>query len=329
MSNPVIRRHLLGVFAAASAFALGIALLPAEAAFAQDAPKTIRFGFQKGGSTAVLKQQQTLEKRFAAEGISVQWVEFTAGPPMLEALNVGSIDFGPTGEAPPIFAQAGGTDLVYIAAFVNSTESSRILVPKDSKIQSLADLKGKKVAFTKGSSAHNHTVQALIKAGLEYKDIEPATLSPADAAAAFQRGSVDAWAIWDPYAAFAERNYGARTLATTKDILKSYSFLLARRDFTKKYPKVTQAVVEETARVADWSRNHKEELAKYLSEVTSIDLETQRVAVNRSNFDVVPVNDEIAAAQQNVADTFYKLGLIPKAIDIQTAIWRGAAQPKS
>jgi sulfonate transport system substrate-binding protein len=304
---------------------LGVAALSlslAGAALAQEVPKQIRIGFQKGGSFGVLKQQQTLEKHFATQKVAIQWIEFPAGPPLLEALNVGSIDFGPTGETPPIFAQAGGTDLVYVAYFANSDASSSILVPKDSKINSLADLKGKKVAFTKGSSAHNHVVQALIKSGLEYRDIEAVTLNPADGAAAFQRGSIDAWAIWDPYAAFAQRNYNARILATTRGILQSNSFILARCDFATRYPAVIQAVTDESARVADWSRNNKDELAKYLSEVTGIDLETQKLAVDRANFSVAPISDAVIEAQQGVADTFFRLGLIPKQIDIKSAVWR-------
>ena len=136
------------------------------------------------------------------------WTEFHAGPPLLEALNAGALDFGTTGAPPPIFAQAAGADLIYAAATTPSPLEEGILVPKDSPIQSVADLKGKKVAVAKGSSANAFLAYALEGAGLHWGDAEATFLLPADAKAAFDGGCVDAWAIWDPYAAVAEDDGG-------------------------------------------------------------------------------------------------------------------------
>ena len=160
-------------------------------------PDVLRIGYQKSAANlVVVKQQGTLEKRFPHTRVS--WIEFPAGPQLLEALSVGSLDFGLTGDSPPVFAQAAGKDLLYVGAEPPKPDSSAILVPKDSPLRSLSDLKGKKVALQKGSSAHYLLVAALEKAHLQWTDIQAIYLTPADARAAFERNSVDAWAIWDP-----------------------------------------------------------------------------------------------------------------------------------
>ena len=173
-----------------------LSLVWATAAAAQD-PAQFRIGYQKGSVSLVLaKSHRLLEERFPATRIS--WIEFPAGPQMLEALNVGSIDLGSTGDIPPIFAQAAGADLLYVGVEPPKPKAEVILVPENSPIKTVADLKGHKVAFQKGSSSHNLLLRSLQKAGLKFTDIQPAYLTPADARAAFQQGNVDAWAIWDP-----------------------------------------------------------------------------------------------------------------------------------
>ncbi len=162
-------------------------------------PKQFRIGYQKAANTLVLlKAHGTLEKRLQPLGVQVTWSEFTAGPQLLEGLNVGSVDFGYVGEVPPIFALAAGANLVYTAYELPTPEAEGILVTKDSPIREITELKGKKVAFNKGSDVHWLVVSALQKAGLTYSDIQPVYLTPADARAAFLRGAIDAWAVWDP-----------------------------------------------------------------------------------------------------------------------------------
>ena len=181
---------------------------------AQTAVTEIRIGYQKNGVLVIARQQATLEKHFTSRGIAVKWVEFSSGPPMLEAMNVGSIDYGAVGDSPPIFAQSAGAAIVY-AAGQPVTNGQGILVQNNSPIRSIADLKGKRVGFTKGSSAHNIVVQTLEKAGLSYADITPVYLTPPDAGPAFANGSIDAWAIWDPY--FAIGGCGHRLCGGSAD----------------------------------------------------------------------------------------------------------------
>jgi sulfonate transport system substrate-binding protein len=290
---------------------------------AQADTREIRIGYQKNGVLVIARQQAALEKHFAPQGIEVKWVEFSSGPPMLEAMNVGSVDYGAVGDSPPIFAQAAGAAIVY-AAGQPITNGQGILVPPNSTIRSVADLKGKRVGFTKGSSAHNVIVQTLEKAGLTYADITPVYLTPPDAGPAFANGSIDAWSIWDPYFAIGETKQNGRILVNASEITKTNSFYIANRDFAKTRGAVLQQIIDVTSSTAKWAESHRDEVAKALSAVTNIPLDIQTVAANRSSFAVGPITDDIILTQQGVADRFFNLGLIPKPVVVRDAVWKPA-----
>ena len=296
----------------------------ASRANAQSGVKEIRIGYQKTGVLVITRQQASLEKHFTPQGIDVKWVEFSSGPPMMEAMNVGSIDYGAVGDSPPVFAQAAGAAIVY-AAGQPITNGQGILVPKDSPIRVIADLKGKRIGFTKGSSAHNVVVQTLEKAGLTYADITPVYLTPPDAGPAFANGSIDAWAIWDPYFAIGETRQNGRILINAREVTKTNSFYIANRDFAGKHGAILQQIVGVTTATGQWAEQHRDEVAKSLAAVTGVPLDIQTVAANRSNYVIGPVTDDIVATQQGVADRFYKLGLIPKPVVIRDIVWRSAA----
>src|SRR3984957_20074924 len=198
-------RQILGsaTLALATAWAL-LLLTHALQVPARAADRVVRIGYQKYGNFILSKGTGALDKTLAAQGVAVEWTEFPSGPPLLEALNAGAIDIGQAGEAPPIFAQAAAADFVYIAHEPPAPQGEAILVPKDSAIKSLAELKGKKIALNKGANVHYLLVKLLEKAGIQYSDITPVFLAPADARAAFERGAIDAWVIWDPFQAAAE-----------------------------------------------------------------------------------------------------------------------------
>ncbi len=312
------RRRLLST-SLAGALLLG-ALAPL--AQAEGVPEEFRVGYQKGSAILVIaKQRGVLEARLKQLGVEkVRWVEFQFGPPLLEALGSGAVDIGVVGDAPPIFAQAAGADLVYVAS--SPASASAILVPKDSPVQSLTDLKGKKVAIARGSSAHNLTVQALKQAGLSFNDIEPVYLTPADAAAAFASGKVDAWTVWDPSFAIAETRHDARPVITSDAPgLASSSFYLANKTFAAAHPDVLEAALREIGEVTDWAATHRDELARISSEVTGVDLASQEIASARYEIDLLPISDEVVAKQQAIADTFLELGLIPKPIEVRQIVW--------
>ena len=311
------RRTTVGLLFAAVAgvMAAGMPVMAQAQAKAE-----VRIGYQKYGTLTLLKGRGTLEKRLAEQGVGVKWTEFPAGPVLLEGLNVGSIDFGTVGEAPPIFAQAAGANLVYVGNEPPSPASEAIVVPKGSSLRTLADLKGKKIALNKGSNVHYLLLKALERAGVAYADIQPVFLPPADARAAFERGSVDAWAIWDPFLAAAEKQIGARVLADGKGLVANYQFYLASRTYAEKNPEILRIVLDEVAKVDDWGRNNPDEVATILSAQTGLSKDVVALAASRYAYGVKPVSVDVIAAQQKVADAFSNLKLIPKPIVVKDAL---------
>ncbi len=313
----VLRRQ----FAATLALLTLTAAAPAVFAQSAAAPAALRIGFQKSASLLTLqKAQGTLERRLKPLGVAVQWVEFPAGPQLLEGLNVGSVDVGYVGEAPPIFAQAAGARFVCIGHDPAAPEAEAIVVPKDSSLRSVADLKGRKVALNKGSNVHYLLVKALEKAGLKYTDIQPVFLPPADARAAFERGAVDAWVIWDPFLSAAERQAGARVLADGRGVVHNYAYYLAERGYAARHPQVIDALFEDTVERGRWIKTHLDEAAALIAPLQGLDIEVVRSALHRYQFNVQPLTAAVAAEQQKIADTFAELKLIPRPIRIADAL---------
>lgn len=285
-----------------------------------ESPGELRIGYQKYGTLTLLKGRATLEKRLAGKGITVKWTEFAAGPVLLEGLNVGSIDFGTVGEAPPIFAQAAGANLVYVGNEPAAPLSEAIVVPKGSTIKSVADLKGKKVVLNKGSNVHYLLVKALEKAGVAYKDIQPVFLAPADARAAFERGSVDAWVIWDPFLAAAEKQLGARVLADGTGLVSNHQFFLAARPYAESHPDIVRIVIEELAKVDEWGSKNQQEVAQILAAQTGLAPDVVALAAQRYSYGVKPITPDVIKEQQKIADAFANLKLIPKPIKVSDAL---------
>ena len=284
------------------------------------ADKTLRIGFQKYGTLVLLKTKGLLEEKLRPLGWSVEWTEFPAGPQLLEALNVGAIDFGTTGEAPPIFAQAAGAPLVYVGYEPPAPKGEAILVPAASPLKSVADLRGKTVALNKGSNVHYLLVKLLEKAGLQYTDIKTSFLPPADARAAFERGAVDAWVIWDPFLAAAEAATGARQLADGTDSVANHQFYLASRAFNEAHPDVVQLAFEALGEVDKWVEGNPKEVAAQFSPALGIPAPILEVAVERQAYGIRQMDDSVVAEQQRIADAFFRLGLIPKPIKIADAV---------
>jgi len=293
---------------------------------ADEQPGTLRIGYQKYGTLVLLKARGTLEKRLAEQGVKVQWTEFPGGPQLLEGLNVGSIDFGVTGETPPVFAQAAGADLVYVAHEPPAPTSEAILLPKDSPIKSVAELKGKKVALNKGSNVHYLLVRALEKAGLKYTDIQPVYLPPADARAAFERGSVDAWVIWDPYQAAAEKQLSARTLVDGTGLVDNHQFYLATRPYATNHPQVITTLIDEVRSVGEWSQQNPQQVTDQVAPLLGLPADITFTAVKRQGYGAQPITPEVTAAQQKIADTFTQLKLIPKQLSIKDVVWTAPAK---
>jgi len=315
------RRRTLGLLSALTTLTIAAAGLGMSNFAAAQSKQVLRIGYQKAASTLVLlKAHGALEKRLQAQGVEVKWAEFAAGPQLLEALNVGSVDFGYVGEAPPVFAQAAGADFVYTAYEIPTPDAEGLLVQKDSPIRSVAELKGKKIAFNKGSDVHWLVVALLKKAGLSYSDIQPVYLAPADARAAFEKGAIDAWAIWDPFQAAAEKQIGARRLATGVGAVSHHQFFLSARPFAEKNAAVLKVLLEEITKEGQWIRANTKEAAAQLAPIQGLDTDVIEVSLKRYEHIFRPIDAKVLEEQQRIADAFFELKLIPKKLSVKDAV---------
>ncbi|MBW4608168.1 MAG: aliphatic sulfonate ABC transporter substrate-binding protein [Hassallia sp. WJT32-NPBG1] len=267
---------------------------------------------------AVLEKQGTLGKRLESLGYKVEWPEFAAGPQQLEALNANGLDIASTAESPPVFAQAAGTPLVYLAANSTDGQAVSLLVPANSKIKSVKDLKGKKVAFQKASIGHYLILRALEKEGLKLTDVTSVYLAPPDASAAFSQGKVDAWFIWEPFVTRNEQNKIGRVLIDGSNGLRdTNNFYTTSRKFYQQNPEVIKVFLEELQKAQAWSKQHPKEIAELLAPVTQLDVTILEKMHSKYDFALVPITDKIITKQQEVADKWYSLKLIPKKVNVR------------
>jgi len=320
------RRTLALVALVLLALSASIARAPAAA----PAPTELRIGYQKSvAALLIAKDRGDLEKRLARDSTTVTWVEFQSGPPLIEALHAGAIDFGYTGDTPPIYAQAAGVDFVYVASIPQPGSSSAILVRNSSGIARPGDLRGKKIALVKGSSAHAVLVRVLERAHVGWNEITPVYLQPADAGAALRAGNVDAWSIWDPFYAVAQRYPDVHVLTDARGVAPSNAFFLATRDYATRYPATIDAVIDETRQAWHWAESHQADVARVLADATGVDLATERIVAARSNYEVLRMTPQVVAQQQSIADTFLRLSLLPQAVNVAADVWKPAAATAS
>jgi sulfonate transport system substrate-binding protein len=297
-----------------------LAAVPLAAALpvrAQEKPGNVRIGYQKSSTLiTVLKTRGTLEQLLAPLGVKVSWHEFSSGLPLLEALNIGGVDVSAdVADTVPVFAQAAGAQLTYVAQEAPSPSAQAIVVRADSPIRTVADLKGKKVAVTKAAGSHYLLIAALAKAGLKFKDIQPAYLSPADGRAAFERGSVDAWVVWDPFLAAVQRQSQVRIVADGSAIADYQRYYLASTVYAKARPDVLAVLFEQLRKAGRWVKEQPKEAAALLAPVWGLDAATIELANGRRSYDVRAVVTGALGEQQRIADAFFGEGLLPKKIN--------------
>ncbi|MGB6102548.1 MAG: aliphatic sulfonate ABC transporter substrate-binding protein [Pusillimonas sp.] len=303
------------------------ALLTAFAPTAAQAQqsKTLRIGYQKSSTLiTILKTQGTLEQALKDQGVKVSWHEFTSGQPLLEALNVGAVDLSAdVADTVPLFAQAAGAALTYYARETPAPAAQAIIVPADSPIQTLADLKGKKVGFARAAGAHYLVIAALERAGLTLADIQQAYLTPADGRAAFDNGAIDAWAIWDPFYSATQQHKKIRVLADGSDGLADYArYYLTSTPYVQANPQTVEQVFRALREAGQWAKREPGKAAALLAPVWGLDDAVVIAANGHRTYDVRPVEAANLADQQNIADVFFTNKLLPKKIDAASAsIW--------
>ena len=290
------------------------------------ANETLRIGYQKSSTLiTVLKTQGTLDKALAQQHIDVSWHEFPSGLPLLEALNVGNVDISAdVADTVPIFAQAAQAKLTYFAQEAPSPSAQAIVVRQDSPLHQLSDLKGKKVAVTKAAGAHYLLIAALQKAGLEFSDIQPAYLSPADGRAAFENNKVDAWVTWEPFLTSAQRQLPTRTLADGAGLASYKRYYLTSTSYAKAHPEVLKVVYDQLHKTGEWVKHNPREAAQVLSPLWgNLDVATVESANTHRSYQVQPVKGDQLGEQQKIADAFFAAGLLPKAVDAKDVeIWK-------
>jgi sulfonate transport system substrate-binding protein len=314
----MINRAIIAIVAA-------VAVASANAAIAQTPSDQIRIGYQKSSTlTAILKTNGELEKALAPLGVRVSWHEFTSGLPLLEAINTGNIDFGAdVADTVPLFAQAAGAKLAYVAEESASPSAQAILVGAESPIKTLADLKGRKIAVTKGAGSHFLLLAALAKSGLSFKDISPAYLTPADGRAAFTGGNVDAWVAWDPFLTSVQRQSKARILSDGSNGLASYKrYYLSSAAYADRRGDVLNAIFGKLDETGKWVKAHPKDAATLLAGLWGIDAPTVEEANSHRSYRVGIVTSSGLSEQQTIADAFFAEGLLPVKVNAGDArIW--------
>lgn len=308
----------LSSFTRRTFLALTASLVVAGSHGAYAEPVKLRVGYQKYGTLILLKSTGALEKALAPLGVEVSWVEFNGGLKVLEGINLGSIDFGVSGDAPPILAQAAGAPLVYVGYEPPAPAGEAVIVPKDSPIKSIADLKGKRVAMNKGGNTHYLMAKLLEKHGLKADDIVYAWLPPSDARPAFERGGIDAWAIWDPFLADVSNSVPVRSLGNGADVgVPNTLFYMADAKYPKAHPEIMKILLEEIRKIGDFAKDNPEQAARRMAPDIGMDPAALKVALARQGYGFRPMDEATVKAQQDIADVFYRVKVIPNPIKVQ------------
>ncbi|MCU5771744.1 aliphatic sulfonate ABC transporter substrate-binding protein [Erwiniaceae bacterium BAC15a-03b] len=294
------------------------------------ADETLRIGYQKSSTLLTLiKQRGDLDKALAAQGVEVSWHEFSSGLPLLEALNLNNVDLSAdVADTVPVFAQAAGASLTYYARETPSPDAQAILVPTDSPIKTLQDLKGKKIAVTKAAGSHYLLIAALKKAGLNFSDITPAWLTPADGRAALENGSVAAWVTWEPFVTSSTVAKHTRVLASGNGLASYQRYYLVSTPFAKAHPQILNTVYNALNKEAAWLKANPTDAAKILSPLWGkLPVATVEQANSHRSYQIEPVKKSDLAEQQKIADAFFDAKLLPKRIDAQdVATWEPGVQ---
>ena len=283
--------------------------------------RELRIGYQKFGNLGVLKARQSLEQHFAAQRISVLWSEFPAGPQLLHALDGDEIDFGTTGEVPPIFAQAQGNALVYVGFEPPAPQSVAMVVPQDSPIRSAADLRGKRIALNKGSNVHYLLLQMLDEQGLTLNDVRIVYAPPKYPLSATDLQAVDAWMMWDPLLSDAQRSGELRVIADGTQRVLNQQFYLARREFAERSGDLLQPLMQALQHTGRYIAAQPREAARHLSDELGLASASLELALSRRSHEIRAMDVQVIRQQQSIADRFYALGLLPKAIAVREAVW--------
>lgn len=307
MTGPrMVRRLFLGL-------ALAVAALPAARA-----ETVLRVGDQVAGVRSLLEAAHALDD----VPYTIEWSQFPAAAPLLEALNAGALDVGFTGDIPYLFVYAAGAPVKVIGATRSQPSANAVLVPKDSPAQSFADLKGKRIAVNRGGNGHFEALGLLEHAGLTPDDVTLVFLGPTDAKSAFAAGSVDAWVIWEPYVSMAVVGDGARVVADAAGVYPSKTFELAHDDAIAGKRDAVLDFHRRVERAKLWALQHPEPIAAQISALTRIPEDIALRSLRTKQETPIAIDDAVVAETQGEADLFTRHHVLPAALDVSAAFNR-------
>ncbi|OAB40165.1 aliphatic sulfonate ABC transporter substrate-binding protein [Paenibacillus antarcticus] len=283
---------------------------------------TVKIGVQgSGGLFGKAREEKWYETEFEKLGVKVEWAEFLSGPPMTEAMASNKLDFAGLGNMPVIAAQAAGIPIKVISQAIDGKNNVAIIVPTNSTIQSLADLKGKKVAVAKGSNAYNFLYRSLDDAGLKDSDLEIIQLQTDEAQPAFESGGVDAWATWDPYITINTLTGKGKVLTDGEQSgILSPSFYIVREEFANKYPELVTLYLKVLNKSLAWEEANQDVALDRYAKERNIPVEVIKGTLTRSKSINIPVSDEISKELQKTADFQFESKNIRKEIEVSTII---------
>lgn len=294
---------------------------PGEAVPTAPRERELRIGYQRFGNLGVLKARQLLEQSFGELGVNVLWSEYPAGPQLLQALANDEIDFGTTGEAPPIFAQARDNALLYVAWEPPAPRSVAMVVPNASDIRTPQQLRGKRIALNKGSNVHWLLVQILEEAGLGLNDVKVVYTPPKYPLTASDYLAADAWMMWDPVLSAAEKSSTLRVLATGEGRVNNHQFYITRRQYAQQNEEIIAGIVAALVKTGKFIDRHRHEAAQLLASELGLDVGSLTCALARRSHQTREMDMQAIRAQQSIADRFYALGLLHRPVAVREAIW--------
>ncbi|WP_455922838.1 ABC transporter substrate-binding protein [Pseudomonas putida] len=271
----------------------------------------------------VANQKSTIKALLQVSGelehvpYTIDFSEFPAAAPLGEALNAGAVDVGALGDAPYVFALGAGAPLKVVSiTHLNGRYTTALLVPKDSPIQKVADLKGKRIITTKGSIGHLLVIKALHEAGLKTSDVTFAFLLPSESRVVLENGSVDAWSTWDPYTTVATASGQERVLVSGATLLTNHLYLAATSQAIADKRVQLQDFVARVDRAWQWANAHPREYAAAMAKVTGLPLEIQLAAAQNTHMERVPIDAQVIKGLQQTADLYRSEGILTKPVDV-------------
>ena len=287
-----------------------------DAGAATSGLETVTIGYQKGDPFDIAKQRGEFSKKMKKKGYKVVFKEFSDGNSLMQALKAGSVDYARTGDTPPVSALSTGTKLTYIAASSSKAKGSGILVKNSSSVSSIEDLKGKKVAYTKGTSSQYTLLAALKKAGMSADDITWVNMDQSSASVAFSKGKVDAWSTWDPYTAQAQLKQNAKLVTNGVGITNNRDYILTTQSYATKNTEISKYLIKYLQEDMEWANNNHSELITMMSKSLKVSKSVVKKMVERRTYGINTMNSTYVKEEQKIADLFYEEGLIENKVTV-------------